>query len=43
MGAEPVGLDSLRAHCGRSEREVCAELLQLELSKRVAALPGGLF
>jgi DNA processing protein len=43
MGFEPVDVDSLCARAGLSAERVSAELLQLELAGRVAALPGGLY
>jgi DNA processing protein len=43
MGFDPVDIDSLCARARKNAETVSAELLQLELSGRVAALPGGLY
>ncbi len=43
MGFDPIDVDSLCARAGLPADRVNAELLRLELSGRVAALPGGLF
>lgn len=41
MGFDPVDVDSICARSGLTAERVCADLLRLELSGRVAALPGG--
>lgn len=43
MGFDPVDVDSLCARAGLPAAQVAAELLRLELSGRVAALPGGMY
>lgn len=43
MGFDPVDVDSLCARSGLPAEKVAAALLQLEISGRVAALPGGLY
>lgn len=43
MGFDPVDVDSLCARAGLPAERISAELLRLELSGRVAALPGGLY
>jgi len=43
MGFDPVDVDSLCARAGQPAERVAAELLRLELSGRVAVLPGGLY
>lgn len=43
MGFDPVDVDSLCARSGLPAEQVTAALLRLELSGRVAALPGGTY
>ena len=43
MGFDPMGLDALQARTGLDTPHLQAQLLRLELSGRVARLPGGLF
>jgi DNA processing protein len=43
MDFAPVGVDALSARAGQPAERVVAQLLELELAGRVAALPGGLF
>ncbi len=43
LGFDPVTLDALIARTGRSAAELNARLLDLELERRVARLPGQLF
>jgi DNA processing protein len=43
MGFDPVDVDSLCARAGLPAERVSADLLRLELSGRVAVLPGGLY
>lgn len=43
MGYDPVSLDALCARTGHAAATLQAQLLELELTGRVARLPGGLF
>ncbi|MBN8489527.1 MAG: DNA-processing protein DprA, partial [Burkholderiales bacterium] len=43
LGDDTLGLDALQARCGWPAAELSARLLSLELSGRVARLPGGRF
>lgn len=43
MGATPCGIDALVTSTGLTAERVCAILLELEMSGRVASLPGGLY
>ncbi|MGH8747061.1 MAG: DNA-processing protein DprA, partial [Burkholderiales bacterium] len=43
MGYDPIDVDSLCARSGLSAERVSSELLRLELTGRVAMLPGGLY
>jgi DNA processing protein len=43
LGHSPCAIDTLVGHTGLTAERVCAILLELELSGRVASLPGGLY
>lgn len=43
LGHDPANLDTLAERCEASVEHVASRLLELELSGKVAALPGGLF
>jgi DNA processing protein len=43
LGFDPMGLDELQQRCGWPTDRLQAELLELELSGRLARLPGGLY